>query len=243
VADYVKEPNGAATATKVARAADDSQEKAGQLFRVRELRLENGELGYVSKTTDPNFRVYLAGTNVKVEGLSNQRAKTPAKVTLSGRLQGRGPARAEVSLLPDERGPDLDLALALERVPLPELNDALRAVARVDVTKGTLSVYSEIESRKGEVEGYVKPIFDDVDVYDRSQDAEKGIGQQVYEGVVGGLTEALQNQRKDDVATVVPLRGRIEDPEAGVLATIAGILRNAFFQAIVPGLEGRRGSG
>jgi hypothetical protein len=237
------EPNGAGTATKVAKAADESQEKPGQLFRVRELRLENGELGYVSRTTNPNYRVYLAGTNVKVEGLSNHREKTPAKVSLTGKLQGAGPTRADVGFLPDDRGPDLDLEVALERVPLPELNDALRAVAGVDVDEGALSVYTELKVRKGEIEGYVKPIFDDVEVYARAQDAEKGIGQQLYEGAVGGLAEAFQNQRKDDVATVIPLRGRIENPDAGILATIAGIFRNAFFDAIVPGLEGRRPPG
>jgi hypothetical protein len=243
VADYVEEPNGAATATKVAKAADDSQEEPGQLYRVRELRLENGELGYVSRTTDPHYRVYLGGANLKVEGLSNHREKRPAKVRLTGKLQGEGPTTADVSFLPDDRGADLDLTVALERVPLPELNDALRAVAGVDVDEGALSIYGELKSRKGEIDGYLKPIFDDVEVYDRAQDAGKGVGRQLYEGVVGGLTEAFQNQRKDDVATVIPLRGRIENPDAGILATLAGIFRNAFFDAIVPGLEGRRPAG
>lgn len=119
------------------------------------------------------------------------------------------------------------------------MNDVLRATAGVDVSKGTLDLYCELKSRKGEVEGYMKPLLADVDVYDRAQDAEKGIGQQIYEGIVGGATEAFRNHRKDDVATEIPLRGRIESPNASVLATIGGILKNAFIQGVVPGLEGR----
>lgn len=239
VADYVVAPNGAETATRVAKAADEAQEAPGQLFRVRQLVLDGGEVGYVSQVTDPPYRVYLGGAKLRVHGLSNHREKTPATVSLSGRLQGEGPTRGEVWFRPDDRGPDLDLTLSVEKAPLPKLNDAIRATAGVDVNEGTLSVYTEMKARKGEVEGYVKPLLADVDVYDREQDAEKGIGQQLYEGVVGGVTEAFQNQRKDDVATVVPLRGRIENPDTSVLETIVGILRNAFVAAIQPGLESR----
>jgi hypothetical protein len=129
------------------------------------------------------------------------------------------------------------MTFAMEDAPLPKMNDVLRAIAGVDVKQGELDVYGELKARRGEVEGYLKPLLVDVDVYDRAQDAQKGIGQQVYEGIVGGIGEAFRNRRKDDVATVVPLRGRLDDPNAGILATIGGILKNAFIKGIAPGLD------
>ena len=39
------------------------------------------------------------------------------------------------------------------------------------------------------------------------------------------------------MATVVPIAGPVENPKAGTWPTIAGLIRNAFFRAILPGFE------
>jgi hypothetical protein len=59
----------------------------------------------------------------------------------------------------------------------------------------------------------------------------------VYEGLVGGLTEMLEN-RHDDVAAKVDLSGRFDDPKVSTWKTALSVIRNAFFRAIMPGLEG-----
>jgi hypothetical protein len=102
-----------------------------------------------------------------------------------------------------------------------------------------MSVYSELHVRNGRVQGYVKPIFVDVDVYSARQDAGDSPLQQAYEGVVGGLATVLRNQLRGQVATQTDLSGPIENPHANVLEIAVQLVRNAFFKAILPGLDGR----
>jgi hypothetical protein len=75
----------------------------------------------------------------------------------------------------------------------------------------------------------VKPLFSDLDVYHPEQDA-------------GGVGTLLQNQPRDEVATRTDISGPIENPETSVWDILPNLVRNAFFDAILPGLERRSGS-
>jgi hypothetical protein len=120
------------------------------------------------------------------------------------------------------------------------MNDVLRAQAGVDVTRGRLSLYSQITVHGGRIDGYVKPLFRDVDVYDSKQDRGKSPLQQAYEALVGATTSVLTNRQREEVATITDLSGPVENPNASIWETAIGLLRNAFVKAILPGLEPRR---
>ena len=52
------------------------------------------------------------------------------------------------------------------------MNDLFRSYGKFDVVAGSFSFYSELKARDGNIEGYVKPLFKGMDVYDRRQDRE-----------------------------------------------------------------------
>jgi hypothetical protein len=88
------------------------------------------------------------------------------------------------------------------------------------------------------VTGYVKPLFRDLDVYDEHQDKHKGFFRKLYEGVVGGIARLLENKTpREEVATKADLGGRLEDPHASTLQIVVRLIQNAFFRAILPGLD------
>jgi len=91
--------------------------------------------------------------------------------------------------------------------------------------------------RDGQVHGYVKPLLSDLDVYDGEQDKDDNPLQKLYEAIVGGASKLLENRPRAEVATKTDLSGPVENPEASTLEVIVGLLRNAFFRAILPGLE------
>jgi len=91
--------------------------------------------------------------------------------------------------------------------------------------------------RDGVVDGYVKPLFREVDVYDVRQDKKKNIFRQLYEGILGGLSWLLENRPRDQVATSTRISGRLSNPETSTLDVVVGLIQNAYFQAILPGLE------
>ena len=90
--------------------------------------------------------------------------------------------------------------------------------------------------RDGAIEGYVKPLFKNVEVYESEQDKHKNIFRQAYEGIVGGAAKLLKN-RRGEVATVTSLNGPLANPKANALQALRGVLRNAFTQAILPGFR------
>jgi hypothetical protein len=71
------------------------------------------------------------------------------------------------------------------------------------------------------------------------QDREKSVLRKVYEGVVGGVSRVRQNRPRDEVATRIEISGRVDNPNAGIIETIVGLVQNAFFKAILPGFEAR----
>jgi hypothetical protein len=119
------------------------------------------------------------------------------------------------------------------------MNDLLRAHGNFDVTAGRFSMYTEISVRDRRMSGYVKPLFQDMTVYDARQDRDKNVLRKVYEGVVGGISRVLQNRPRDEVATRIELSGPLDKPNAGIIETIVGLVQNAFFKAILPGFEAR----
>ena len=117
------------------------------------------------------------------------------------------------------------------------MNDLLRAYGNIDVSAGTLSLYSEISVGKNRIEGYVKPLLEDVDVYDKRQDKDEGILKKMYEGVVGGISSLLENEPREEVATRIDISGPLDDPETNTLEAVLLLIRNGFFDAILPGFE------
>lgn len=87
------------------------------------------------------------------------------------------------------------------------------------------------------VQGYVKPLLRELDVYDTQQDKEKNLFQKLYEAVVGGVSDLLENTRRDEVATKVDMAGLLEDPQSSTWQALVNLIQNAFVRAILPGFE------
>jgi hypothetical protein len=81
----------------------------------------------------------------------------------------------------------------------------------------------------------VKPLFKDIKVKKQKQ---ASLPKKAWEWLVGVAANVLESQKTEAVATRVPMKGSIDDPQADIWATIGGLLRNAFVRAFRPGFEG-----
>jgi hypothetical protein len=154
-----------------------------------------------------------------------------------------GNGATEISFVgrPNPKGPDFDLKVAIGNTDMKSMNNLWRSYGNFDVVAGQFSFYSELSVRNGSVDGYVKPLFHDMNVYDRRQDKEKGLFRQLYEGIIGGFSWILQNTPRDEVATTIPVSGKLANPQTSTLETIIGLIQNAFFKAVLPGFEQQSG--
>jgi hypothetical protein len=239
-ADYLHQETKTSPTEKVTKEAGKVSRKTANEPTL-EVKVErftgDGQIGFVNQAAKPPYKVFLSGTKLQLDNLSNHFKDGAARARVTGRFMGSGSTQVQVTFRPESKGPDLDLVLSIENTDMRRMNDLLRAYGNFDVVAGNFSMYSEIKIRQGKIDGYVKPLFSDMKVYDRRQDAEKNIFRKLYEGLVGGISGLLENRPREEVATRVPIAGDIEGPETGTWETIVRLIQNAFLKAILPGFE------
>ena len=158
----------------------------------------HGELGFVNKSTKPEYRVFMTDVNAELDNFSNRlkelkEGDAVAKVT--GLFMGTGRTVAAGTFGRENPDPAFDLDVRIVKTELKSFNEVLRAYANVDVSKGAFSFFSQLSVKNGQVTGYVKPIFGNVEVYDPKQDEDKAVTRKLYEAVIGGIVELLKNPR------------------------------------------------
>jgi hypothetical protein len=224
-------------AEKVAQTAQEVNNAPGILLRADQLSIVKSTLGFTNKAAPPNYRVFMNVNEFRLTNFSNHFSEGPAVGKLTGKFMGSGTTVVPATFRPEKQGPDFDLAVRLENTQMQSMNDLFRAYGNFDVVAGLFSLYMELTVRKGNVIGYVKPLFQDMDVYDKRQDRDKNLFRQMYEGLVGGIAALLENTPRHEVATKADISGRIENPQANTWEVVVRLIQNAFFRAILPGFE------
>lgn len=101
--------------------------------------------------------------------------------------------------------PRFDLDLKIDRFDLTSANKLLKHYVPIDITKGTLTIFSEF---KGDIENgqaYFRVFFNDLDIYELAQELVS-IKHGVYE-FLGGFVNWVLNEVSDgDLAAEIPLQ-------------------------------------
>jgi hypothetical protein len=141
-----------------------------------------------------------------------------------------------MKLNPLAEKPTFDMNAEVKNTNLVKLNDFFQAYAKVDVNKGSFGLYTEIASKNGRFEGYVKPLLKDLDVLGK-EDRHDNVFKKLWEAIAGGVAEVFENQPKEQVASKIPFKGNVENPKANVWYALSEVLQNAFIRAIQPSLD------
>lgn len=222
---------------KTAEAAAEVSNDPGVLLVVRKFEAERGRVRFINELADPDYTLVLDQAKLVVNDLSNHEKRPPTTGQLTGRFMGSGATKASFTFRPETSGPNFDVAIQIDGTDMVAMNDLFRAYGNFDVAAGTFGLTTELDIHDQRIDGYLKPFFVDMKVYDRRQDAGEGVMHQVYEGLVGGVARLLENPPRDSVATKAPITGRVDDPKVGTLQLVLRLIQNAFFGAILPGFE------
>ena len=223
---------------KAARAAKHAANHPTLLLRIDQGMIEHSEFGVVNQAASPSYRIFISDTNIDLDNWSNQLSEGIAKVTLKGLFMGGGATQISGAFRPETKSPDFDLHVKLVNTPAKSLNPALRAHRGTDVVAGVVSVFSEMTVKQGKVDGYLKPLFKDVKAYDPEQDKDKGLLTKIFEKTIDVASTVLKNDR-GEVATKADVAGPVENPQASTWEVVSTLFSNAFFDAVLPGLEGK----
>jgi hypothetical protein len=207
---------------------------------INRLTISDGKITFFDFSTKP--QVNLSLIHVQMDALNLNNAKDnpealPSRIYLQAQSIGNGQLNLVMKANVLKTIPDIDMDLRFEKVNLKALNDFFGAYAHIDVEKGEFNLYSELAVLDGNVNGYVKPLFTDLKVVDWKKDIEQP-GELVWESIVGALENLFKNQRKNQFATKVPLKGHIAKVNTSFLPTVWGIFSNAFVKAFDNNTDG-----
>lgn len=213
-------------------------EETGTLLQLDRLLLEDADIGMVNRGEDPQYRAFFTDARMQIEDYSQAFLQGEGTARLEGRFMGSGPTVVTAAFRPEEEaGPNFDLSIQIEETPLTAMNDIFRAYGNFDVVGGYFTFFAEFSVSEGHIDGYMRPFFGDVEVYDRRQAEEKGMLRRLYERAVGALTGLMENDPREEVATHVEVSGPLDDPNLSTWEIVSNLIRNAFLQAILPGFE------
>jgi hypothetical protein len=240
-AEYAYKKAAAAVAgqvvQKTAEAAQQVKDKSDLVLHVEEVRIANSHFAWINKEASPEYRVTLTDTNMLLTKFSNQKDEGYGRAKLTGRFMGSGATTVETLFNPETKGPDFVVNAKVENTDMLRMNDLLRAHGKFDVVSGVFSLYTELAVKNGRVEGYVKPLFRDLKVYDKAQDEDKRFGQKVKEKAIDIAGKLLKNRPRKEVATVATISGPVADTKTNTWEVLRKLIQNAFFKAILPGFD------
>jgi hypothetical protein len=220
---------------QVKQAAQAVSNAPGILLRADQIRLTHGTLGFVNRAAQPDYRLFLDGAEVHMQNFSNQLTQGTAAAKVTGKFMGSGQTVVGASFCPETKGPDFALAASIENTHMPALNPLLRAYGKLDVVGGFISVYTEMRVKNRAVQGYVKPLIRELDVYDARQDQGKNLFQQLYEAAAGGISEVLENFPRDEVAAQADIAGPLDNPQASTWRVVVTLIQNVFLKPFCRG--------
>jgi hypothetical protein len=205
---------------------------------VNHFEIYDSRIHYIDPYASPAVDIYMNDIFVYGANLSNVNKKKeilPATIHGMGHMYG-GNFALDMKLNPLARNPTFDMNARMDQLNLVQLNPFLQAYGNFDVKKGEFNMYTEFAAKEGGFGGYVKPLVKDLDIVQWNK-TEGDFGQILWETLIGVSAEVLQNQKKDQLATKVPINGRFEDPETNVWSAVNYLLRNAFVHSLKPAID------
>jgi hypothetical protein len=211
-------------------------------FKINSARIRNGQIHFRAVHRDPPVDVYLSQLDASVENLTNIHDDVaPLVTTIAARAKAMNQAdfQYEMKLDPFSYRPTFQLAVRLLGLDVTKTNELARAYGNFDFERGWFDLVIEMEAKEGQVQGYVKPLFRDLQVFSLKRDVAKDNPLQLFwEALVGVTTDILKNPPRDQFGTMIPFRGDMTGPQTDLLAAVGNVLRNAFIRAYLPRLEG-----
>lgn len=197
------------------------------------LEISNGEINFHNFQSDPEVHLTLTNLEGSFHNITNadrSENAVPAEFHLEGFVFDDARALVEGSLDPLGNFENFSVNLRVTGVDLTLMNSLTEAYGRFDFESGHGDLVMELEAVEGELDGYVRPLLDNVAILDLESDSEDGLLSTVWEAIVGGLGQIFRNQPEDRIAAEIQISGNIANQEVSTWQAFLSIMRNAFIE-------------
>lgn len=211
----------------------------GELARITPLRVDvlqvrGGAVDYVRRPIE--IEVYVRDVQLTLENLATRPRLSrgePTTLQMTGVVQHSGAMAASVRVYPWAEGLTFDGRAELRHLSAQDLQSLGGSTSDVKPARGSIDVFAEFQCRNGYLSGGIKPVAHDL----AFEPADSDLWSRIKSGLADVSTELLGRKESSsssskEVATVIPIKGRITDPKAQVWPTVFGVIRNAFVEGL-----------
>ena len=210
-------------------------------FKINSANIHEGAIHFRAYQQTVPVDVYLNHLQASVDNLTNIRNEfTPLITTIRARAlaMDEAPFDLEMTLDPFSYEPTYHLAARLTVLDVTKLNDLSKAFGHLTFKRGWFDLVIEVDARYGMLNGYVKPLFRNLVVFDLPQDVRNDDPLQFFwQALMGVTTEVLKNQNRDQFGTLIPFSADLTGARPDIIASVGNVLRNAFVRAYLPKLQ------
>ncbi len=203
-------------------------------LQINRFEINDGRIAYLDDYSEPKVNVYFNNFNAIATNLNNSKdseSELPSKVMIRSSTIGDGSFKVDMDINILKEIPDFDANLSIEKLNIPALNDFFKAYANFDAEEGEFNLYTEMALLDKQLDGYVKPVIKDLKILDWKNEEENFWGK-MWEALVGLGGNVLENPKKDQIGTKVPISGKIDDTSIGTWKAITVLLKNAFIKPL-----------
>lgn len=216
-------------------------------FRLNRAIVRNGSIHFRAFEGVKPVDVYLSQVQATVDNLTNIRDETqPLVSTVRATAMVMDQAKFEynMTLDPFSYRPSFKMALRILGLDVTRLNDLAKVYGKLDFEHGWFDLVIEADAKEGQMKGYVKPLFRDLQVFSWRNDLrDENVINVFWQALVGAATGLLKNRPRDQFGTLIPFQSDLSgSTTTDILATLGNVLRNAFVRAYLPSLEGGKQS-
>lgn len=211
-------------------------------FDLNRVIVKEGSIHFRTYQKATPVDVYLDHLNATVDDLTNiNRSITPllTTVTATGLAMDQAKFQFQMKLDPFSYNPSFQLGLRLIGLDITTTNDLIETYGGFNVKRGLFDLVVDVDCKEGEINGYVKPLFRNMVIFNLVQDVkeDKNVIQVFWQAIVGGASAVITNYNREQLGTLIPFTGSLNGPQIDYLGTIGNLLRNAFIRAYLPRLE------
>lgn len=209
--------------------------------RIDHIEINNAEIVFVDATERTKPQFWIHDMEVRIQNIATREKlakNVPITVSANGVVQKSGDLRFFLTANLWEEGLSFSGEMELKGLALPDLYEFATAKADIKPIRGTFDLFTEFKAENNQITGGIKPVLHNVDVAPEDPTFLNQLKSAVVDVTVSVLSGSPdQPEESEKIATIIPIKGTITEPNPQLLPTVLGVIRNAFVEGLQVGFQ------
>lgn len=208
-------------------------------FPIESVAVRDGEVRFRNFVSDPPVDLVLSRIDGSIQGFTippSEEHRRTGTVTATARVFDDQPATIRGEFDPRNSYSNFAVHVSTRDVPVTRLNDFTQAYAKFDMKDGQASVDAHLIALDGEISGYVRPSFTNLDLIS-FRDEFMNPAKLGWELLLRGSMAIFGDWRENRFTACIPLDGRLGQAEVRGWTAVYGVVRTAFLEAFHSGFD------